>query len=225
MSVTVRKQLDSVKVSLQEDTDSSGIFWSNEELVDNLNQAYDWLLGLNPEEFVTSSVFSCAAGTLQTLPDGAVSLVNIPRNNDGSKRSLRQIGLREINSLNRDWHDSPASTIQKYWIYDNRDRTHFYVWPPASAGSELQLITVGPVGDRHVENDYDNGTTKLHTDERFNQAIKHYILFLCYEKNSEYTSNRELAQVNFNRAHEALGLKVQNEARISPNNPTNKEQS
>ena len=221
MAILVSALINAVKNTLQET--GTGIRWTNTELVDYLNQSYDWLLGLMPEAFADNSECSCAAGTRQELPVGAVRLVDIKRNLEGAMRPVNFKSQEQMDRVIPDWHSRPASNQQQYFIYDERDPLRFYVYPPAKAGSLLELVVALTPRSRHTLRSYDENTEKVFVREQYNEALRHYIIFLAFDKDSEDSFNAQLAQANLQRAYNAIGVKMQNDVRVSPKNPVNKQ--
>jgi hypothetical protein len=221
MSLLVSTFLKSVRTTLQETT-TDGIRWTVAELVDYLNQSYDWLIGVAPEAFTDNSPFECVAGTRQQLPDFSVRLIDVTRNLEGSMRAINLIGRERIDRLIPDWHSHNASKEQQHFVYDERDPKWFYVYPPAQEGSLIELVSAMLPNSRHTKKDYDENVVTIHVNERYTQALKEYILFLCFDKDSEESYNMALAQTHLKSAYNALGLKMQNDVRVSPSNPANK---
>ncbi|WP_328186903.1 phage adaptor protein [Marinobacter sp. OP 3.4] len=114
--------------------DDTHVRWALAELVGHLSGAQRDVVMLKPAAYTMNQAVQLAPGTVQSLPDGGVALVDIGGNMgaDGNTpgRSVTQIDRTILESARPDWRASKASTTARHFIYDDRDPQRFEVWPP-----------------------------------------------------------------------------------------------
>ncbi|MBM96005.1 MAG: hypothetical protein CMI09_09200 [Oceanospirillaceae bacterium] len=218
-TTTVKTIIDRVKNQLLETT-TEGVRWNNEELLGWLNDFYQFACMHLPDRFADVRTFSCVAGTRQDLPADMEQLLDVVRNMDGNLRAVRKVDRRMLDQTRPEWHSEAASTIQEGWCFDDMFPKVFYVTPPATAGSTLEISgSVVPIG--HVIADYNGGTVTIKCPDNMAPAAIDYILARSYGKDADYSGNAVREQNAMNRAMTALGLSQQVRFQTSPNNSTN----
>lgn len=215
MATRVRELLQTVRRTLQE-TQTEGVRWTNAELVEYLNDAYRFLIEQEPEAFADNSVFECAAGPRQELPVYAVRLMNVTRNLEGRQLPLMPTDSAVLNAVRPNWMAETATNQQEFFLYDDRDPKRFYVYPPATAGSLLELVCAMEP-QKHLLSDYEDNETLLRVNDRYYPALMNYILYRAYDKDADDAGNFQRSQTYMAGAYNALGVKLQNSMRVSPN--------
>ena len=220
MTTTVTTVIDSVKTTLQE-TETEGVRWTNAELIDYLNDACRFLAENEPDAFSDNSEFECVVGTRQELPINATRLIDIVRNLEGKKLPLFTTEQSTLNCTRPSWHSENPTTQQELFFSDDRDPKRFYVYPPAKAGSLLEIVcTLNP--RIHLTKEAQDKETTMQMNDRYVPAIMNFILFRAFDKDSDSSGNFNRAQTYLRNAYTSLGIKMQNTGRISPNNEANK---
>lgn len=220
MTTKVTTVINSVKVTLQE-TEVEGVRWTNEELVDYLNDACRFLAENEPDAFADNSVFECVSGTRQELPINATRLIDIVRNLEGKKLPLMASDKSTLNTARPNWHSENPTTQQELFFSDDRDPKRFYVYPPATAGSLIEIVcTLDP--RIHTTKEAQDKISPMQMNDRYIPAVMNYILFRAFDKDSDTSGNFNRSQSYLRNAYTSLGIKMQNTGRISPNNEANK---
>ena len=120
--------------------------WTDQELLIWLNLGQNRVVSLKPTANTTVAASQLAAGTLQTLPSGGISLLDVPRNmgDDGLTpgRVITQLDLIRLGALDPNWHTATADDEVLYWIYDPRTPKKFWVYPPVTAASDVYVDMV-----------------------------------------------------------------------------------
>ena len=178
MAARLRELINGIKITLREEVESPGIRWADSELVEYLNDAYDFVLMNAPEANTVNAGFLCEAGTRQRLPEEATRLIKPVRNKDGALRSISMIDSTTMDSSRPNWHAEIPSIDQEYVIYDEREPGYFYVYPPAITGSNIEIIYSKPI-DRHILTDYEDNQTLVRLNDRYLIALRCYVLHRC----------------------------------------------
>ena len=135
MSFTVADVLADAR-DLVQDT-SPPYRYDDADLVRKFNQILRRTVILRPDLFTEIVTISCAAGSLQQCPTDSVRLMDVLTNSAGS--SVKQVNQEVIDLMIPDW-ETLASGPATNWMRYPRDPNRFYVYPPATAAADLQII-------------------------------------------------------------------------------------
>lgn len=175
MAVTLQQCMTGVRGVLQ-DTDPTNYRVSDADLVDYGNDAIYEIALRRPDLFSFFGDIPLTAGeTYQTLPAGAIRLMDIIRVKGG--RVVKECSSDDLDNYDVNWHIATAAPTQNF-IRHPRDPVAFYVSPPAPAATTLvgqwakspALIAAGdpiPIADvyKPVIEDYMIWRTEARDDE------------------------------------------------------------
>lgn len=116
-------------------------------LIPYINDGMLELARLTRDAYVVRRAFQLKAGlTLQqgVLPGDTIEVLSVVRNmgTDGNSpgRTISEVGLREMDAVDRDWHmraaHEPDNDIVN-WIRDTEDFQSFYVYPKPSQSKQV----------------------------------------------------------------------------------------
>jgi hypothetical protein len=220
MTTKVTTVINSVKTTLQE-TEVQGVRWTNDEIISYLNDACRFLSENEPDAFADNSEFYCVLGTRQEIPENATRLIDVVRNLEGRKTPLTTIDKGTLNAVRPSWHSENPSNQQELFFSDDRDPKRFYVYPPAKAGSLLEIVCALEPRHHFIAEAQDQ-SSMMQVNDRYIPAIMNFILYRAFDKDSDTAGNFSRAQTYLRNAYTSLGIKMQNTGRISPNNEANK---
>jgi len=204
--------------------------WVDTELIKWINDAQKLVAMVRPDASVATYVISLIAGTKQRIPDGSVGgvgsgfrLLDVIRNVTtvtGSTtanqvvtvagRSIRIVDREVLDTQDPAWHSGVSSSEIKHYIYDNRNPVVFYVYPPATVGTKIELMySVAPT-------DAVDTASTLSVSDIYQDVILNYVLFRSYSKDAEYASNATLANGYLSVVNSMLGIKTQKDVAYSP---------
>lgn len=193
--------------------DEEFVRWTKVELFAWLNDTAAEIVLRRPAARAITSSVALVAGTYQSLPDGALLLIDIIRNvkaDSSPGRPVRRIDRQLLDDQLPTWHEMRQADTVKHFTYDEATPTHFYVYPPAKAGTMVDIVrSEAPpaVAD-------DDSMVAL--DIAYLSPLVAGVLYRAYAKDSEY-ANAGMSISWFQAFSEALGVQntVTNEA--SPN--------
>lgn len=230
--MAVSKVVDIVKRAQTILQDTTAVRWSLTELQGWLNDAYKEVVILRPDANAESATVSLAAGARQKCHDAAsVNLPNLLRVLDvvrnmhasSDKRAIRRTDRKILDDQRPTWYsDTPSYSIQHY-IYDDRNPHEFMVYPPASAGTSIELVYSSvPLAHALTETQLGNTSTTetIHLDDIYANCLVDYILYRAYSKDAEYAANGARAQAHYAAFSGVLGAKTTADSTVSPNNVT-----
>lgn len=220
-TVKVLSLVNKAKTILQDTTSTR---WPNDELIWWLNDSYREIILARPDANSENGTFKCAEGTRQTLdksPGGfpnSLRLLDVVRNvaSDSRKRAVRLIDRSILDDQRREWHNEPHTINIEHFMFDERLPRSFLVYPPATAGAELEVIFSS------VPADHDMTVTPIETIrivDSYANTMLDYILYRAYSKDAEYAANAQRAMAHYNAMTSALGVVTQVTAATSPKDP------
>lgn len=187
--------------------------WADSEFFKWINDGQRAIVLVRPDASVSVETMTCAAGTKQALPSGAIRLLDVSRNinaDNSAGRAVRLVDRDILDSQNPNWHSDTQETAVKNYLYDNRSPNVFYVYPPAKSTSKLEIvISKNPT-------DVTATTSTLALADIYSEALLNYVLFRAYSKDAEFATNAQLATSYFQVFSAMLGIKTQKDVGYSP---------
>ena len=133
-TVKVIDLIDRAETVLQDTTNTR---WAQAELLSYLNDAQREIVMQRPDAKVTNATLTCAASSKQTLPSGALRLIDIIRNTNG--KAITQIDRKILDVQNPSWHTGSANTVVEHFMYDPADPKNFYVYPVPANSVQIEI--------------------------------------------------------------------------------------
>lgn len=118
------------------------------------------------------------------------------------------------------WRSATHKDDVVHFVYDEREPTAFYVYPPATANTELEVKYAAYPTDIAEPPDgstYDAVTGNISVPDIYANALQDYILYRAHMKDSEYAGNAQRAQAHYAAFVNALGVEVKATVAVSPN--------
>jgi hypothetical protein len=195
--------------------DGDGVRWVGDELALWINDACGFVVMLRPDAVARNAEHTCVAGTKQSIvgmsPKG-LRLLDVMRNSPNG-RAVRLVDREVLDTQNPNWHAATQKSTITNYVFDNRDPTTFYTWPPAAAGAKLELL-YAPEPVKITAADLD--TVELSVPDIYMDPVLNYVLFRAYGKDAAFAKNMALAAGYRQAAAEALGAKIKADALFSP---------
>ena len=190
--------------------------WTNGELIRWINDSRMAIITRRPQAGAVIETLSLVAGSLQSVPEGAVTFLDATRNmkDDVPGRVIRRTDRQNIDDEDLYWHKStPKSEISQF-AFDDRIPRRFYVYPPAVAGTQIEVA--------YAKNP---ATVAALTDEldfqpEYIDAVVNYVCYRAKSKDSQYANAAEAAAY-YSAFNDALGVQSGSQTAASPNQPGN----
>lgn len=197
--------------------DRTGTRWPFPELLSWFNAAQLALVNHRPDALSKNTTFNTVLGTLQSLPDEGLRLIDVVRNEGGQKRPIRKIARHVLDDQHVNWHDDAMPVNQvDHFCYDDRNPKNFYLYPAPVADLVIRIIySVAPPAI--VINNFNDDSTTISVDDTYANVLMDYILFRAYSKDASYAGNAERAALAMQSFNSALGIKTQVDQAMSPN--------
>ena len=124
--------------------DTGAVRWSDNELLNWINEGQQRLARLRPKYFVKTTNIQLQPGVLQQLPSDGILLQAVVRNMGATGntpgRAISRVDKRSLDVINPDWPSDPADAVVRRYIYDPNSPLLFYVYPAQpSPGSYVEI--------------------------------------------------------------------------------------
>lgn len=187
--------------------------WADSEFFKWINDGQRAIVLVRPDASVSVETLTCAAGTKQSLPAGAIRLLDVTRNinvDNSVGRAVRLVDRDILDSQDPNWHADTQADVVKNYIYDNRSPNVFYVYPPAKSTSKVEIVISKNPADVTATN------SSLALADIYAEPLLNYVLFRAYNKDAEFATNAQLATNYFQVFSAMLGIKTQKDVGYSP---------
>lgn len=221
MAITAQSVIHRVATTLQ---DLQAVRWSTAELVRYLNDGQRETILYRPDATSTTASITLISGARQSLPADGYKLLDVFRNSAGTKRAIRMTDRALLDSQYPNWENLTGVNEIKHFLYDTRDPTVFYVYPPAA-------VAVGAVPGALVDvlyskfptdiaepgsGTYTAVTGNISVSDLFANALANYVLYRAYTKDSEFSANAQAAVAYLNSFQAAVGAELTATAGAAP---------
>ena len=202
--------------------DTTSIRWPVNELVRYLNDAQREVVLYRPDSMVTNATLTCTAGTKQALPANGAKLIEVVRNAAaaGTKKAVRMVNREILDAQTPGWHNIPGAVDALHFMFDPRDPRVFYVYPPALATMQLDIVYSAYPTDITEPADgalYTAVTGNISLPDIYGNAVLDFVLYRCFMKDSEYAGNVQRAQAHYAAFANTLGIEVRATIAVAPN--------
>lgn len=217
--IPVQDILDRVTdLLLDKDREDFEARWINDELLRWINDSRMAIITRRPQAGAVIESVPLVAGTLQTVPDDAITFLDAIRNMgmDGTTpgRSLRRTDRQNLDDDDLYWHKAKASKEISQFTFDDRVPKKYYVYPPAIAGTQIEIsYAKNPPAVAAL-------TDNLDFSHEYIDAVVNYVCYRAKSKDSEYANAAEAAAY-YSSFNDALGMTQQGQNSTSPNQPGN----
>lgn len=199
--------------------DPSGIRWPATDLVKHLHDGQRAIAQKRPDQTATTVTFTpTAAGSRHTLPAGAASLIDIPRNAAGRMRAITKVDQVLLDATVRDWQGMTPSAEVQHFCHDLREPGVFLTYPPAALTAALQLVYSAYPAATATASGATAATVTGNIDipDQWANALRYYVLYRAWSKDAEYGGNAQLAASNYQLFKAELGEQLESAATVAP---------
>lgn len=200
--------------------DTTSVRWPIAELVRYLNDGQREVALYRPDSMVTNTTVTCTQGSKQSLPANGAKLIEVIRNATGTKKAVRMVNREILDAQTPGWHNITPAAEVLHFMYDVRDPKVFYVYPPAAATAQLDIVYASYPTDIAEPADgalYSVVTGSISLPDIYGNALLDFILYRSYSKDSEYAGNAQRAQAHYAAFANTLGIEIKATVAVAPN--------
>lgn len=193
--------------------------WTQEELVQYLNDALIQVEMYRPDAFTNTQDIALVPGAQQTLPAGYSFLKSVDYNAAASNCPGSPITEANLDILRAFFKKpcSPSGGAAQYRVtsfaYDQKNPQVFYVSPPVpddAAGLEVTATLVAQA-PAYVVSDI-AANTVVGIDQKYRNALLQWMLAKAYEVDTESVSSRQTKLDNYGAFYKTLGINYKQES-------------
>lgn len=206
--------------------DPSSIRWPAHELVRWLNDAQRAIIKARPDALNVTATMTLAAGSRQDLDNAALSpppakLIEITRNvaATSAKESVTQVQRQILDDQVPGWHGLTGKVNVKHYMFDVRDPKTFYVYPPATALAQLEVMYCAYPTDIAEPADgstYADVAGNISLPDIFGDDVLNLVLYRAYSKDADYAGNAERAAAYLSMVAASLGAEIAATIAVKP---------
>lgn len=194
--------------------DADEVGWTTAELILWINDGCRFIALLRPDSVVVNASMTLVAGSKQSIgaltPPG-LRLLDVVRA-VATGRAVRLVDREKLDTVLPSWHGATSGVPTNY-TFDNRDPKTFYVYPPATVGTQIEVVysrvplevTTGNLASQD-----------LSIDDVFMDPLLNYVLHRAYCKDADHAKNAALAAGYRQLAELLLAGKSKADAVYSP---------
>lgn len=195
--------------------DADAIRWTSAELVLWINDGCRYIALKRPDSCSVNGTMSLAAGSKQSvagLSPAGLRVLDIVRAT-ATGRAIRLVDREVLDTQLPTWH-AASQGVPTNWVFDNRDPKTFYVYPPAAANTQIELIYArNPVA---LASESELASVTLSPDDIYIDPLVNYVLYRVYGKDADFAQNAQLSAGYLAACRAALGDKTGTDAAFSP---------
>ena len=206
--------------------DNTSVRWPANELVRWLNDAQREIIVMRKDAINRTTTVTLVAGTRQNLDAMSLSpapsaLIEITRNMAAAsqKKAVRLVPRQLLDSQIPGWHGIPGTIDVLHYMFDPRDPKTFYVYPPALASAQLEVMYSGiptDLAEPAAGAIFSNVVGVLSVPDIYANAILDYVLYRAYSKDSEFAGNSARAQNHYAAFGNSLGMEMKATMAVQP---------
>jgi hypothetical protein len=214
--------------------DQTSVRWTVSELVRWLNDAQRALVKVRPDALNTTATMTLVAGTRQNLTAATASaagngpltptpakLIEITRNmaTASTKGAVRMVPRQILDAQTPGWHNLAGTVNILHYMFDARDPDTFYVYPPALATAQLEVMYSAyptDIADPGAGKLYSDVVGNLSLPDIFGDDVLNMVMFRAFSKNSEFAANAQLAASYLSLVTASLGAEIAATMAVQP---------
>jgi hypothetical protein len=206
--------------------DQTSIRWPVSELARYFNDAQRTVIKQRPDAMNTTVTMTLALGARQDLDNGALplppaKLIEITRNMAASSNrgAVTKVERGILDAQTPGWYVIAPSVSVIHYMFDPRDPKTFYVYPPATATAQLEVMYCAfpvDVPEPADGSTWTNVTGNLSVPPIYADDVLDLILARAYSKDSEFAGNAQLAAAYMQKASASLAGEVAATVAVGP---------
>ena len=223
--------VDEVRAQLN-DEDTNNLRWTDTEMLRFVNAGQRQIVMFVPEANIIEATFSVTADSdaRQTIPADGVKFIKITANDDTGNTqrgpAITQIDIDAIDSSFPDWmytatiwprtetlNDVHSDSVNfEHYMHDPREPKIFYLYPAPDLSTTHSVFLVYA----QLPTDLSALSNTFALDDEYQNAMVEYVQYRALSKDGRYGAGADLRRDLWNNFRQALGLKIEGDARVGP---------
>ena len=198
--------------------DKEAMRWTSRDHVLALNMAQRELVRLRPDQKAVTSSVDLVEGFRQRIPDSAYAFIGVPNNASGRFRRISKIDELQLDSIDQDWRSRTKSAEIVHFLHDLREPREFWVYPPAKAGTKVDLTIATQPADIALPPEGALPATVagvIDVPDVWAETLLNFMLFKAYSKDAEFGGNAGLSAGYLGLFNAAMGVQLQSTSQVA----------
>lgn len=164
--------------------DATFVRWTESELIGYLNLAQREIARVLPDSTATRATITAVAGSRQSLPADALSLLTVEKNTGG--KAIYYADGNALDLFDSSWRTATATALADDWVYfGETEPLAFFLSPPAIAGNQIDLLY------SKYPTTITANTDALTVSDEYESVLIDYVLARALSKDSEYADSNK----------------------------------
>lgn len=182
MTLTIKQVVEQARADLQ---DASKRYWSDQELVDYVNDGRRVLYAAKFDVYEATEDVTLVEGAHQTLPNGSSALLRPIANVTAiSKRAITTVDEQLLSRARPRWRSQAPSDEIVHVMYRELEPRKYEVYPPAKAGTQITISYAKPPVD-FVVADLTAPSVALTAEAELAGALIDYVMHRALAKQAD----------------------------------------
>lgn len=212
--------------------DQTSVRWPMHELARYFNDAQRIVVKARPDTMNTATTMSLSVGARQSLKSptantaGAAALtpapsklIEITRNMAGDLSAVTKVERKMMDAGERGWYNAAPSLSIKHFMFDERDPTAFYTYPPALSTAKVEVMYSAyptDIAEPAVGTIWSDVIGNMSLPDIYADDVLNIVLAYAYSKDSEYAGNDGRAQSYRALVAASLGADIAATVAVAP---------
>ncbi len=162
----------------QQLNDTDQVVWTEDTLFKYVTEAQNAIILLGVDAHIKTEDFTLGQDAMQTIPDGGVRFIDVPRNVAGGP--VRKIEKKVMDDVLPSWMLEETTTGIEHFMFEEERPTAFWIYPVPSNDTQKIKLSYAKAVDLITD-----ATDTLVLSDIYLPAIKEYLLWRCLSMENE----------------------------------------
>lgn len=187
--------------------DHSEVTYPRPDLISAINNGCRMVALMRPDSSSKIASVTLVSGAKQSLPDEALRLFDSCYCN---KKPIEMINRKDLDRLVPNWMESEDSDQITEVMYDERIPHTFYTYPPATAGTDIELsYSIMPERVVEINDDFP-------LIDKYVPPVMEWVLYLMFSRDAASSQNQQRAADHRQQFYNILQVKTQMDYSYAP---------
>lgn len=175
---------DLIDLVAEQTRDTDNVTWTLSDILIHINNAMHNIIQRAPQANSVIQLVDCVTGSDQTLPNDAISIINVISNDvDASGRQgniIHEVDVISKDAYSPGWRQSRPSTVVQEWM-KRSSPIKYHVWPPLADVRKLR------VEYSKEATEVIDATSVIGIANEYIEAVRLFVMYMVYSRDSEDT--------------------------------------
>lgn len=216
MAISAQSIIQRAHVALQDE----GVRWPASELVRHLNDGQREISRVRPDQTAVNQLMPLVDGYFQTLLPTHQALIDMHNNAASPSKRITKVDMVVLDAVEPGWRAKTKTAEVKHFMHDLREPRYFYVYPPAIAGTAVNIVVSTYPAEIPFPTApgimFQTVTGDISLPDHWADALLNFVLHRAYAKDAEYGGNANMSTMYLNYYNAAVGTQLQSTSTVSP---------